>query len=810
MHLPLATLPKALVFLVVLATGVAHPVLANDGAQGQPTAVIIGISDYQDEAITDLSYANRDAREFADFLLAPGPETFSPKQVRVLLDSAATLARIQAALAWQLAGADAGAMAILYFAGHGDLETKGDDRQGYLLAHDTPKNNYSLLALGLNYLNAHIDSLSRKGVQVVIISDACHSGSLAGSEVGGTVATAAQIMRQLTNEIKILSCQPYELAQEDEKWGDGRGAFSYFLIEGLRGDADRDNDEEIDLFELENYLQLKVRGETERAQHPEIFGGKKSDLFFRVNPDASDRFRQGARRVLQKDFVKEEIAAAPKASQRNYVRFQRALQRGRLLEPEGKSALRYFKTLRSDSSLINLRGILEERMTVALLDSVQQAIRAYLETDANELAQRERLDAKYRQFPHYLAQAAALIGAQDPRYAELKAKESYFSGVVLRLESEQAGGVDSLYEEALDQQLIAVKNAGEAAYIHNELGLLYLRLRQFDEAEISFERAMALSPTWALPKNNYASLARKLYGIQYFSFAEFYFLEAIKLKPDFATAYMNYGNGLLAAGRRDTAEILLRQALELGPEYADAYHNLAIATYQQPEKTREAIGLFQEVIRRKPNYLEAYAGLGHAYEQIGEIDSAVTIYLQQIALYPGAAFALGRIRELYTASGKSNAARELCLQAIRRAPAEPAAYAQLGLLDPATDDWAKQLKMAPLSIPQKARIAQKLATTFCSADQFDLEEQAFLQVVDWLPGQAAPYNDLSRSYSRQKQAKKALWAMQKTLKFANEQDRPTYCTSFASEERYLPLKKSKKYQKMMRKYGENQTTKTKE
>ncbi|MEM9528170.1 MAG: tetratricopeptide repeat protein, partial [Bacteroidota bacterium] len=663
---------------------------------------------------------------------------------------------------------------------------------------------------GLNYLNAHIDSLSRKGAQVVVISDACHSGSLAGSEVGGTVATAAQIMRQLTNEVKILSCQPYELAQEDEKWGEGRGAFSYYLVEGLRGDADRDNNQEIDLFELENYLQLKVRDETDRAQHPEITGGNKRVSFFRIDPEAGSRFRQSARRVLRKDFVKEEVAAAPKASQRNYVRFQRALQRGRLLLPEGKSALSYFNALKVDSNLINLRGILQERLTVTLLDSVQQAIRAYLETDANELAQRERLDAKYRQFPRYLGQVAALIGAQDPRYLELLAKQSYFSGLVLRLEGEQAGGVDSLYEQALAHQLSAVKNAREAAYIHNELGLLYLRLRRLEEAEVSFERAMALSPTWALPKNNYASLARRLYAIEYFSFAEFYFLEAIKLKPDFATAYMNYGNGLVAAGRRDTAEVLLRQALKLGPEYADAYHNLAVAIYRQPEKTREAIGLFQEVIRRKPDYLEAYAGLGHAYEQIGELDSAIAVYLQEVALSPGAGFALGRVRELYATNGKSNAARALFLEAIKKAPHEPAAYAQLGLLDSGADDWAKQLRMAPVPMQQKARIARTLAFDFFFADQFELTENAFLLAVDWRAGQAAPYNDLSRFYSRQKQTKKALRAMRKTLQLANAQDRENYCTSFAEEERYLPLQSSKQYRKMMRKYCENQTINTKE
>jgi len=35
-------------------------------------AVIIGISDYQNNDVPDLSYANRDATAFADFLKSPG------------------------------------------------------------------------------------------------------------------------------------------------------------------------------------------------------------------------------------------------------------------------------------------------------------------------------------------------------------------------------------------------------------------------------------------------------------------------------------------------------------------------------------------------------------------------------------------------------------------------------------------------------------------------------------------------------------------------------------------------------------------
>ncbi|MBK7305024.1 MAG: hypothetical protein IPI90_17740 [Saprospiraceae bacterium] len=41
---------------------------------------------------------------------------------------------------------------------------------------------------------------------------------------------------------KILSCQPNEFSLEGEQWGGGRGVFSYHLVDGLFGLADRNND----------------------------------------------------------------------------------------------------------------------------------------------------------------------------------------------------------------------------------------------------------------------------------------------------------------------------------------------------------------------------------------------------------------------------------------------------------------------------------------------------------------------------------------------------------------------------------------
>ena len=60
------------------------------------------------------------------------------------------------------------------------------------------------------------------------------------------------------DEVKILSCQQGELSLEGKQWGGGRGLFSYELINGMAGMADKNKDGKVSLRELSLYLMEKV------------------------------------------------------------------------------------------------------------------------------------------------------------------------------------------------------------------------------------------------------------------------------------------------------------------------------------------------------------------------------------------------------------------------------------------------------------------------------------------------------------------------------------------------------------------------
>ncbi len=80
----------------------------------------------------------------------------------------------------------------------------------------------------------------------------------------GLVAAALDALIEQTkagDEVKILSCQPTEFSLEGEQWGGGRGVFSYHLVDGLAGLADRNGDGQVSVGEINRYLGQHVNDE---------------------------------------------------------------------------------------------------------------------------------------------------------------------------------------------------------------------------------------------------------------------------------------------------------------------------------------------------------------------------------------------------------------------------------------------------------------------------------------------------------------------------------------------------------------------
>jgi len=258
---------------------------AASNSEGTTHVVLVGISAYKNlPESKQLDFADDDAELLSGYLKSQGDI-----RLKVFLNEVATnkdkIGReIQMTL---LNEAQQGDEVIIYFAGHGDVDTLMND--GYLLLNqvEAPEvapysfNDAVSLTLIQRFINV---SAEKRGIKVTFIADACHSGA---------VTSANDMISKINaNVITITSCQKKEVSQESIEFGNGHGVFTYYLVQGLMGLADMDEDKVVDLMELEMYVKMSVSKRTMKAQNP-VFSGSSNEPVALVNEELLKLAKKG-------------------------------------------------------------------------------------------------------------------------------------------------------------------------------------------------------------------------------------------------------------------------------------------------------------------------------------------------------------------------------------------------------------------------------------------------------------------------------------------------------------------------------------
>lgn len=252
---------------------VSKPASKDRGVEPQLWAVVVGVSEYASKSIPSLRFADRDAESFAEFLQKPEGGGFQPDHMRVLIDKDATLANLKQALVEFLAQAIDKDLVMIFFAGHGAPDP-ARPMNLYLLTHDTDPSRPGTTAYPMWELQTLLTrQLTAK--RIVVFSDACHSGgiSLDFGTRGVNTAESNQINQYLADLARakegiviFTASAAGEVSQEFPELG--HGVFTYYLIEGMKGEADLNNDYTVTINELMQYVEDQVKRKTRGAQNP--------------------------------------------------------------------------------------------------------------------------------------------------------------------------------------------------------------------------------------------------------------------------------------------------------------------------------------------------------------------------------------------------------------------------------------------------------------------------------------------------------------------------------------------------------------
>ena len=530
-------------------------------------AIIAGISGYQSEEIPALNYSHRDAQAFADYLSSASGGSVPAEQVKLFLNEQATVANIYEAMYDLLLAATKGDRVLFYFSGHGDVEQQFASGLGFLLAWNSPPNNYLNNAIRLEDVNHFAQTLSTKNeAEVIIIADACRSGKLAGDKINGRRLLGANLRKSALGELRLASCGPDELAVENRAWGGGRGVFSYYLLKGLQEEsASLVNATGITGKSLYQYISNSLENDPlllqkKHVQKPLIDGN--GDMVI-ARPTINKRIPKSA--DMHGAPLPVEVAPAQKPFSISLTPLRQRPEDGVALKLKQTriAHLLDFEQLekandaeligqvldvllpmasKNDSLQINEvkkslsnNPVLPQRITSAIAVNLsnegQQMINAYLRGDIAELEKRKYYEAKNQKFDQYVAMyRVALRYCISNSYLQhlLKVQQLYFEGVAERMNTYREKNNIKHLNAALSLQQKALKLEPFAPYIHNELGNLYLWINKPDSAYYHFMQATELAPSWYLPWSNLTGF----YNIQKkYNEARKAAAEARKLKP---------------------------------------------------------------------------------------------------------------------------------------------------------------------------------------------------------------------------------------------------------------------------------------
>ena len=256
--------------------------------------VVIGIESYADRRLA-LRCARRDAKAMYELMIDPDCGMFRPANVALLLDESARKEAIWNALASLRRKADRGDTVWIYYAGHGAME--GGDF--YWVPYDGNVDDLYATGLARSQIAQVLDDIPAE--RVVAFLDCCHAAATAIQKVRARVAlTGRKLLSGYTGKGRVILAASDCKEKSVELPKEGYGAFTYYLLKGLRGEADLNRAGVVHLDSLWAYLEEKVYEASKQLgnpQQPMLLGQHSHKLPLTLNPLEVSRKREIAERI---------------------------------------------------------------------------------------------------------------------------------------------------------------------------------------------------------------------------------------------------------------------------------------------------------------------------------------------------------------------------------------------------------------------------------------------------------------------------------------------------------------------------------
>ena len=231
-------------------------------------AIIIGVGTYLNTN-ADAMYADTDAKVFQDYAVEKLGVPAS--RIKTLVnDDADERGVLLAVMRWLFRAVKQERSDVyVFFAGHGLASDNGEKM--YLLPYDGAPELLEKTAILRDELFDDIASANPRSVTVFL--DTCYSGTTRGTDmlIASRPLAIVPLKQVVPDNFTVMTAaagdqtaKPLEEAKH--------GMFSYFLMKGMEGDADANNDNQITAGELHAFVQQNVIQQSSGSQTPELQG----------------------------------------------------------------------------------------------------------------------------------------------------------------------------------------------------------------------------------------------------------------------------------------------------------------------------------------------------------------------------------------------------------------------------------------------------------------------------------------------------------------------------------------------------------
>ena len=807
-------MPKNLSIIIscLLLAAISQPVYAQAPPKPrdstilgpQTFAMVMGISNYK--FVRPLTYADKDAEMFRDFLKSPAGGKLADDNIYTLLNEQATLANFYTkGFAWLKAKKlQKGDRLFIYLSGHGDAI---DEDQFFYLTYDCnpagDKNNYLVGgAVQLYNLKLKIQKETGKGVEVFFIMDACRSNELPGGKEGQGFLNAA-ISEKRAGEIIMLATGAGQESLEDASIGNGHGLFTYYLVDGLTGAADSAGtiDNQITLAEIQKYVDKNVPSVAQQRFK------RKQDPFFCCSENDSKIVSIVDTAYLRKWINSKKLqgkgpgtSVAPRSRGmafgpadtlliEAYNLFNNAVKDSRLL---GKSSAEYYYNLMEKKFPGNSYTIdAQTTLAVEYINFAQSKINLYLDCkDASSIQRlRAQIDEEdktdeittslnrmekvaqqeFFEVGYMLEKAIGYISADDPDFAKTLMGRMYFfkaRGYFGR--NRKTVDINSAFQYAYT----AYASDKKAAYILNTLSSLHLDNNKYDSAIYYAKKAIMAAPKWRYP---YVTLAFAYKTLNRPDSAIKYYRKSIEVSPDNADAYVDLGHYFYSLSKGDSAVAYYEKALVIEPDNPYASNNIGWVNFSR-KNYDVAISYFKRSIAANPKFINAYNGLSKTFFETRQFDSARIYYSKAFANYQDKSIVNVYIGNFYKDLKEYDSAKVYYRMAASLDPNYEEAYNNLGRacfalkqLDSANYYYRKALHANPYS----AFALINIGLVFKELKIPDSTYNYFQQAVRLEPGNPSILNNLGVVYGEEKNYDSAKSYFRRAL-FVKPDYKPAY------------------------------------